>query len=127
MSKLQRGRWVGREDGSPARELLIELLAGRRPPRRVAYGHRGVAEAIRSGWADLGICVRLAAEEAGLAFLPVCQEDYDLCIPAELEGDPRVRALAETLRSSEFRTALADLPGYDSTGTGEIEHISGAV
>ena len=119
-----RGRWIGREEGSAARELLDELLAGRRSPRRLAYGHRGVAEAIRSGWADLGICLRLAAEEAGLVFLPVRQEDYDLCIPAGLEHDPRIRALVETLRSPEFRTALGDLPGYDSAETGEIELIS---
>jgi molybdate-binding protein/DNA-binding XRE family transcriptional regulator len=118
------GRWIGREEGSAARELLDELLAGRRPPRRVAYGHRGVAEAIRSGWADLGICVRLAADEAGLDFISVRREDYDLCIPAELEGDPRIRALADTLRSPEFRAALGDLPGYDTSDTGEIEHIS---
>jgi molybdate-binding protein/DNA-binding XRE family transcriptional regulator len=119
-----RSRWIGREEGSAARELLNELLAYRRLPRRVAYSHRGVADAIRSGWADVGVCVRLAAEEAGLDFVSVREEDYDLCIPAELEGDPRVRLLMETLRSLEFRTSLGDLPGYDSSNTGEVERIS---
>ncbi len=61
-----RARWVGREVGSAARELLDELLSDRRPPRRIAYGHRGVAEAVRCGWADVGVCLRLVGEEAGL-------------------------------------------------------------
>jgi molybdate-binding protein/DNA-binding XRE family transcriptional regulator len=67
--------WIGREDGSGARQCLDELLGGRRVvPRCVASDHRGVAEAVRSGWADAGVCLRLVVEEAGLEFLGVRQE-----------------------------------------------------
>jgi molybdate-binding protein/DNA-binding XRE family transcriptional regulator len=118
-----RARWVGREAGSAARELLDELLSDRRPPRHIAYGHRGVAEAVRCGWADVGVCLRLVGEEAGLSFLSVREEEYDFCYPAELEGDPRIQALVETVRSSSYRGALGDLPGYDATETGELERI----
>ncbi|MGO9110929.1 MAG: substrate-binding domain-containing protein [Thermoguttaceae bacterium] len=118
-----RARWVGREIGSAARELLDELLSNRRPPRRIAYGHRGVAEAVRCGWADVGVCLRLVSEEAGLDFLGVREEEYDYCYPADLEGDPRIQALVETVRSSSFRGALSDLPGYDTAETGELERI----
>ncbi len=118
-----RARWVGREVGSAARELLDELLLDRRPPRRIAYGHRGVAEAVRCGWADVGVCLRLVGEEAGLEFLSVREEDYDLCYPAECEGDPRIQALVETVRSASYRGILGDLPGYDATETGELERI----
>ena len=118
-----RARWVGRETGSAARELLDELLPNRRPPRRVAYGHRGVAEAVRCGWADIGVCVRLVSDEAGLGFLSVREEDYDFCYPAELEGDPRIQVLVETVRSESYRDKLRDLPGYDATETGELERI----
>jgi molybdate-binding protein/DNA-binding XRE family transcriptional regulator len=120
----RRGRWIGREAGSAARKLLDELLDGRRAPRHVAYGHRGVAEAVRSGLADFGVCLRLVVDEVGLDFLPVQQEEYDLCFPAEWEGDPRIQALVETARSPEYRAALGDLPGYDSSQTGEIERIA---
>jgi molybdate-binding protein/DNA-binding XRE family transcriptional regulator len=116
-----RARWVGRESGSAARELLDELLPDRRPPRHIAYGHRGVAEAIRSGWADVGICLRLVSEEAGLDFLSVREEEYDFCFPAELERDPRVQALIEAVRSSAYRRTVNDLPGYDATEAGAIE------
>jgi molybdate-binding protein len=118
-----RARWVGRESGSAARELLDELLSSRRPPRRVAYGHRGVAEAIRCGWADVGVCLRLVSDEVGLGFIGVREEEYDFCYPAELEGDPRIQALVETVRSSSYRGALSDLPGYDAAATGELERI----
>ena len=116
-------RWVGRENGSAARELLNELLADHRPPRHIAYGHRGVAEAVRCGWADVGVCVRLVAEEAGLDFLGVREEAYDFCYPLDLEGDPRIRALVEAVRSSSYRGLLGELPGYDSAETGELERV----
>jgi molybdate-binding protein/DNA-binding XRE family transcriptional regulator len=118
-----RARWVGREAGSAARELLDELLSHRRPLRHIAYGHRGVAEAVRCGWADIGVCLRLVGEEAGLNFLSVREEEYDFCYPAELEGDPRIQALVETVRSSSYRGTLGDLPGYDAAETGELERI----
>jgi len=115
-----RLRWVGREPGSGARQCLDELLAGRTPPRRLASDHRGVAEAVRAGWADAGVCLRLAGEEAGLGFLPVRREDYDLCFPDGFADDPRLRALLDVLRSASHREALGDLPGYDSRMTGEL-------
>jgi len=120
------GRWIGREAGSAARELLDELLANRRPPRHVAYGHRGVAEAVRSGLADFGVCLRLVGEELGLRLLAVREEDYDLCIPAEYEGDPRIQSLIDTVQSAEYRSAIGDLPGYESFHTGELESVSHA-
>ncbi len=116
--------WVGREDGSGARQCLDEVLEGRKPmPRRLASDHRGVAEAIRNGWADAGICLRLVSEEAGLPFFPVREESYDLCFPTRLAGDPRLQALTAAVRSTSYRQALGELPGYDSTTTGQVQQI----
>jgi molybdate-binding protein/transcriptional regulator with XRE-family HTH domain len=113
-------RWVGREPGSGARQCLDELLEGRKPPRRLASDHRGVAEAVRHGWADAGVCLRLVTEEVGLGFLPVRQEDYDLCFPGRFEGDYRIQALLQAVRSPSHRAALGELPGYDTRGAGEL-------
>ena len=115
-----RLRWVGREPGSAARQRLDDLLANRKPPRRLAHDHRGVAQAIRCGWADAGVCHRLAAEEAGLDFLSVEKETYDLCWSQRLDGDPRIQALLAAVRSANYRDLLADLPGIDSRSSGEL-------
>jgi molybdate-binding protein len=88
--------------------------------------HRGVAEAIRNGWADAGVCVRLAGEEAGLGFMTVRKEPYDLCYLAEQEDDPRVQALIKTVRSRAFRSDLSALPGYHTEATGAVCRTGGA-
>lgn len=112
--------WVGREAGSGARQCLDQLFEGRLAPSRMARDHRGVAEAVRSGWADVGVCLRLAGEEAGLGFLGVRSEEYSLCFPRSLEADPRLRALVSVVRSAPYRSLLDDLPGYDSSRAGEV-------
>ncbi len=117
-------RWIGREHGSGARQCLDELFGDRRPPRRLASSHRGVAEAVRCGWADAGVCLRLVSEEAGLDFLRVREEAYDICFPERWEGDPRIQALLRVVRSASYRRALDDLPGYRSAETGEEHRIS---
>lgn len=116
--------WVGREAGSGARQCLDELLKGRKPPRRLARDHRGVAEAVRNGWAEAGVCLRLASEEANLGFLSVRWEEYDFCFPENLEGDHRVQAVLRVLRSPSYRKALGELPGYDSRDTGELQKVT---
>ena len=88
------------------RELFDELLPNRRPPRHIVYGHRGVAEAIRSGWADIGICLRLVSEEAGLDFLRPARRRVRLLLP----GRTRRRSTAP---SSDRSGAVVLLPRHD--------------
>ena len=126
-----RLRWVLREPGSGAQQCLDELLGppgSRRPGRSWprAFDHRGVAGAIRGRGADAGVCLRLAGEEAGLRFLSVRREAYDLCLPdGFLARSPR-RALVRVVRSEAYRRLLADLPGYDTARTGEIQPVATA-
>src|SRR5262245_36832270 len=122
--KLQ---WVGRSPGAGARRCQDEILGQRRSPRHIALDHRGVGEAIRSGWADVGVCLRLASEEGRLAFLPCGEENYDLCYRRDQAADPRIVALQRTIRSGEYRRLLSELPGYDAQRLlGEVEHVRSA-
>jgi molybdate-binding protein/DNA-binding XRE family transcriptional regulator len=123
-----RLRWVLREPGSGAQQCLDELLGfpgPRRPPRGWprAYDHRGVAGAIRGHGAEAGVCLRLTGDEAGLRFLSVRREAYDLCLADDGLDDPRARALLRVVRSEAYRRLLADLPGYDTVRTGEVQPV----
>ncbi|MES2793535.1 MAG: substrate-binding domain-containing protein [Planctomycetota bacterium] len=122
--RSSKQNWVGREVGSGARQCLDELFDGRPAPKKIARDHAGVAEAIRCGWADVGVCLKLTAEEAGLEFLSVRQESYDICYRAEFEPDPRFQALLTVCRSPSFRKLLGELPGYEVAHTGELEVIA---
>ena len=113
-------RWVGREEGSGARQCQDEVLGDRPAPRHVAFDHRSVVSAVKCGWADIGPCVRLSSEEAGMSFVAVKKKDYDLCFAAGIESDPRLAALVATLRSRQYRERLAELPGYSTKQTGTI-------
>lgn len=116
-------RWIGREAGSGARQVLDELSEGRISPIHIARDHRGVAQTIRSGFAQAGVSVRLVCEEEGLDFLVVRREAYELCIPELSLDDPRIRALIEVVQSSSYRKMLSGLPGYDSRKTGAAERV----
>lgn len=112
-------RWALREPGSAARECLEGLVGPRPLQGRPVPTHAAVAEAVRAGWAEAGICVRLVAAEAGLTFLPVRTECLDLCFPSAFAGDPRAVALIRLLRSPRYRQLVGDLPGYDVREMGE--------
>ena len=115
-------RWVGREEGSAARQCLDLILgSGEKPTgyHHTARDHHGVSETIRTGWAQAGICVRLPAQERGLRFLKVREESYDLCYRADLESTLPIRSLLEVLRSRSYRNDLQQLPGYETAGAGE--------
>lgn len=117
-------RWVGRQPGSAARQCQDELLSNRPAPRRFAHDHRGVADALRCGWADVGVCHRLVSEEAGLRFFSIRNESFDLCFPESEEDDPRVQALVDLVRSLSFRKLLGELPGYDTTRAGTVQGVN---
>lgn len=116
-------RWVGREVGSGARHCLDQLLKPEHHYLALAADHRGVSEAVRAGWADAGVCLRLVGEEAGLQFLPVQSETYDLCFPSSLQHDPRIQSLVTLLQSPAYHKVLSDLPGYDVKLVGEIQTV----
>jgi molybdate-binding protein/DNA-binding XRE family transcriptional regulator len=117
----RRLRWIGREPGSGARQCLDELLPARKQPVRMASDHRAVATALSNGWADAGVCVRLVSEEAGLRFLSVRIENYDLSFLKSIETDPRIEALTRVVRSSAYRRLISELPGYNVADAGNLE------
>lgn len=120
-------RWVNREEGSAARRVFDTLLASRRRPsgyNHVVRDHRAVASTVSSGWAEAGLCVRPAAAEAQLRFIPLQQEAYELCVAESQLDDPRVRALLAVLRSKTYRQWLDDVPGCSARDTGDLRTVA---
>lgn len=114
-------RWVNREEGSAARTAFDRLLGSQTRPKgyqRVVHDHRAVAATVSSGWAEAGVCIRPVAAEARVGFIALQQEAYELCVPAALLDDPRVRALTATLQSVRYRQFVASVPGCVAADTG---------
>ena len=122
-----RVRWVNREEGSAARRTFDALLASRKRPAgydRVVHDHRAVAATVSSGWAEAGVCVRPAAAEAQLGFIPLHREAYELCVADSALDDPRMRAFVAVLQSPAYRQWLAEVPGCSSRDTGELRTVA---
>jgi putative molybdopterin biosynthesis protein len=90
----------------------------------VARDHRSVAAVVSSGWAEAGICVRPAAAEARVGFIPLHHEAYELCVADAQFGDPRIGALVATLQSQPYRDLIAAVPGCGSRETGTVRLVA---
>ena len=122
---------VNRPLGTGTRVLLDELLqdAGLLPEQLAGYGHAqpshaAVAQAVASGQADVGVGTQSAAQAAGLGFVPLVQERYQLvCLKSALDSPP-VAALRQLLASKAWAQQLPGLPGYELDHTGQVQAMS---
>ena len=119
-------RIVNRTAGSGTRTLfdleLKKLAAARHVPVEElidaiqgydveAKTHSAVASAILSGKADAGLGIRTVADQNGLDFVPLRDEEYDFVVRRQQADKPAIKAFLEILRSEEFRSRLKSL-GY---------------
>jgi putative molybdopterin biosynthesis protein len=118
--------FANRQRGSGTRILLDAWLAEHEIDPAAIRGydrefttHLGVAVAVKSGEAEMGLGVSSAAQALGLAFRPVATERYELAMDPASLGDPRVAALVEAISSDAFCSRLEAMGGYDLTHTGE--------
>ena len=122
VADLQRRRIAWRPPGTGSRLLLERLMlsAGCVPHPELgepAESHLAVAAAVATGAADAGLAVRAVAESAGLDWVPVMSEPFELAL------DPAARDAAEpllaTLAESSMQARLRAMPGYDVSMSGE--------
>ncbi len=118
-------RFVNRQGGSGTRVLLDYLLQkqGLAKEQIVGYDreeftHLGVAVAVASGSAEVGLGIQSAAVALGLDFVPIGEERYDLAIPREYLEEPRVKAMISVIQSQAFQEDVLALGGYDVKETG---------
>ena len=118
-------RFAGREAGAGASELIRRLLSGRGDDGGtlagpIVGGHADVAQLVRCGAADAGVAIESVALAAGLDFLPLCEERFDLVVPAASAESGPVRRLLDTLDDPGFRADVGHLPGYDGQLSGHV-------
>jgi molybdate transport repressor ModE-like protein len=127
-------RFINRQKGSGTRLVIDQFLADERvQPRQILgydveeYTHLGVATRIAAGAADIGVGIEAAAQQMGLAFLPLVPEDYFLLVSEASLEHGAIKSLIEVLRDTGFRRRVADLAGYDTSEAGEIVRITTAL
>lgn len=123
VADLAGRRIAWRQAGTGSRLLLEHLMLreGCSPQPELgvpADSHLGVAAAVASGAAEVGLAVRAVAESAGLEWAAVTSEPFELAIAA---GSEQAAApLVDCLASSALQHRLEAMPGYDLAMSGEM-------
>ncbi|WP_144865476.1 helix-turn-helix transcriptional regulator [Mesorhizobium sp. J18] len=116
-----------RQPGAGARMLLDILLARAgislsdlnllEPP---CLTGPDLAAAIGSGRADCGVATRSAARAAGLEFVPLVWENFDLLMRQRTYFQPSLQALIAFLARGGVSGHADELTGYDTAPAGKI-------
>lgn len=127
VADLDGRRIAWRPPGTGSRLLLerLMLLAGCEPRTDLgepADSHLAVAAAVAAGAVDAGLAVRAVAEAAGLDWLPVAREPFELALGTS--STAAVEPLLDVLASSSVQNRLAALPGYDLSQSGETRTVA---
>ncbi len=116
-----------RQPGAGAQLLLDALLRraganlkdlrGLEPP---CLTGPDLATAIRAGNADCGVSTRAAARSAGLDFVPLIWESFDLLMRQRSYFQPAIQALVGFLRDKRLKQRATELTGYGTDPAGQI-------
>ncbi|SIT53601.1 DNA binding domain-containing protein [Mesorhizobium prunaredense] len=79
-----------------------------------------LAAAIRTGRADCGIATRAAARAAGLEFVSLAWENFDLLMRQRTYFQPSIQALIRLMAQDSFAQRAAELTGYDTGPAGQV-------
>jgi molybdate-binding protein len=116
-----------RQPGAGAQMLLEVLLTragvARKDLRRLeppCLTGPDLAAAIRTGKADCGVATRAAATSAGLDFVPLLFENFDLLMRQRSYFRPSIQALIGFLGEKRLKQRATELTGYDPTPSGQI-------
>jgi excisionase family DNA binding protein len=124
-------RLAQRQDGAGAQLLLLTQLAKAQiDPRAIVMMKPAcatgsdLAQAIRAGHADCGIATRAVAQAAGLDFVPLLWENFDLVVRQRDYFLPGPSALFGFVRSDRFQQRATELGGYDLSVCGTIRLVA---
>ncbi len=126
-----RARLALRPPGAGAQLLLLALVAraglaldALAAVKPACPTGADIAQAVRSGRADCGIATRAVADAAGLDFVPITWERFDLVLRQRDYFLPGPQALFRFIRTAAFRERAAELGGYDVGEVGEVRRVN---
>jgi excisionase family DNA binding protein len=79
-----------------------------------------LAQAIRAGRADCGVAIRAVANAAGLGFVPIMWERFDLVVRQRHYFRPQLQKFVQFVTRDALAAHAAEFGGYDLTGIGQI-------
>ena len=127
----RRARLALRPQGAGAQLLLLALLAraglafdALALVKPACPTGTDIAQAVRSGRADCGIATRAVAQAAGLDFVPLTWERFDLALHQRDYFRPGLQALFKFVRTAAFRDRAAELAGYDVSEAGDVRALN---
>jgi excisionase family DNA binding protein len=121
-----RARIAVRPEGAGAQQLLLALLKRHGTDvadlRQALIAPTGpdIAQAIRAGHADCGIATRSVAAAAGIGFVPLMSERFDLLLRQRDSYRPPMQSLLALLRKPIFAERARELGGLDVSGAGTV-------
>ena len=127
----KHARIAMRPKGAGAQLLLLAMLHRAKTPLEklaavapVCPTGPDIAQAIRAGRADTGIATRAVADAAGLDFVPIIWEPFDLVMRQRDYFRPPLQALVKFLHSRELTARAKEMGGYDLTDKGSVRFSS---
>ncbi|HVV62166.1 MAG TPA: helix-turn-helix transcriptional regulator [Pseudolabrys sp.] len=125
----KRARITLRPKGAGAQLLLLALLHRAKATldkltvaNPVSPTGPDIAQAIRAGRADTGIATRSVANAAGLDFVPIAWEPFDLVMRQRDYFHPPLQALLKFFASPEFAARAGEMGGFDVSGSGQVRY-----
>jgi len=83
-----------------------------------------IAQAIRAGRADVGVATRSVANAAGLDFVPIVWESFDLLMRQRDYFRPALQTLMGFLRSEELAARAREMGGFDLATSGAVRFVN---
>lgn len=119
--------FVNRQKGSGTRFLLDSCLAQEKiSPSSIKgyeneeWNHLSTASYISRGIADAALGIRTAADQLGLDFIPVKDEQFDLVFRWTSKNEAALQHLLDLIQLTSFKDSVKELGGYDTTDFGKI-------
>ncbi|MFZ5945496.1 MAG: molybdopterin biosynthesis protein [Bacillota bacterium] len=118
---------INRQKGAGTRILFDQLLKDKginsnliKGYCREEFSHLGVAAAVKSGSADVGIGIKSAALAYDLDFISIGEERYDLLFEKSFLDSFHGKMLLSIILSADFQRQVKTLGGYCTRDAGKI-------